>query len=155
MPLREEIRQTKSFVSPSVEAYLGVLRTADLLLRDFEEFFRGHGLTEPRYNAIRILRGAGKDGLPCLEVAARMVTRAPDITRLLDGLERDSLVERRRDGLDRRVVRARATARALRLLDRIEGDLLAIHRRQLGHMTAGELRTLNRLLDRARHPGEA
>ncbi len=155
MALRDEIRQTKPFGSPAVEAYLGLLRTADLLLRDFEEFFRGHGLTEPRYNAIRILRGAGRDGLPCLEVAARMVTRSPDITRLLDGLERDGLVERRRDGPDRRVVRIRATPKALRLLDRIDGDLLAIHRRQLGHMSAGELRTLVRLLDKARHPKDA
>lgn len=155
MALRDEILQTKPFPDPAVEAYLGVLRTADLLLRDFEEFFGAHGLTEPRYNALRILRGAGKDGLPCLEVAARMVTRAPDITRLLDGLERDGLVGRRRDGPDRRVVRARATSKALRLLDRIEGDLLAIHRRQLGHMSAAELRTLNRLLDKARRPATA
>ena len=152
MALRDEIRQTKPFGDPAEEAYLGILRTADLLLRDFEEFFRGHGLTEPRYNALRILRGAGGGGLPCLEVAARMVTRAPDITRLLDGMERDGLVVRRRDGPDRRVVRVRATAKALRLLDRIGGDLLAIHRRQLGHMSAAELRTLGSLLDKSRRP---
>jgi DNA-binding MarR family transcriptional regulator len=150
MTLKAEIRQTKPFPSPAVEAYLNVLRTADHLLREFEGFFRGHGLTEPRYNALRILRGAGKEGLPCLEVGARMVTRAPDVTRLLDGLEREGFVERRRDGPDRRVVRVRATPKALRLLGRIEGDLLAIHRRQLGHMSAAELKSLNRLLDLAR-----
>lgn len=150
MSLRDEIRQTRPFPSPAVEAYLGLLRTADFLLREFEGFFKVHGLTEPRYNALRILRGAGKDGLPCLEVAARMVTRAPDITRLLDGLEREGLVERRRDGPDRRVVRALATAKAVRLLDRIEGELMAIHARQLGHMSDAELKTLCRLLDRAR-----
>jgi DNA-binding MarR family transcriptional regulator len=150
MTLRDEIRQTKPFGSPAEEAYLGILRTADLLLRDFEGFFRGHGLTEPRYNALRILRGAGKEGLPCLEVGARMVTRAPDVSRLLDGLEREGLVERRRDGPDRRVVRVRATAKALRLLAAMDPGLRALHRRQFAHMDESELRTLGRILDKTR-----
>ena len=71
MSLREEIRQTKPFASPAAEAYLALLRTSDLLLRDFEELFKRHGLTEPRYNALRILRGAGAVGLPAVTEAER------------------------------------------------------------------------------------
>jgi DNA-binding MarR family transcriptional regulator len=150
MTLREEIRQTRPFGSPAEEAFLALARTADVLARDFEALFRSRGLTQPRYNALRILRGAGREGLPCLEVAARMVTRAPDITRLVAGLERDGLVERRRADEDRRVVRVAATARALRLLARLDAPLRETHRCQLDHMSAAELRTLTRLLEKAR-----
>jgi DNA-binding MarR family transcriptional regulator len=150
MTLREEIHQTKPFGSPAEEAYLALLRTADLLAREFEALFRARGLSEPRYNALRILRGAGREGLPCLEVAARMVTRAPDITRLLDGLERDGLVSRRRAAADRRVVRVVATAKALRVLAALDAPLKETHRCQLAHMSVAEIRTLARLLDKAR-----
>lgn len=150
MTLGEEIRQTKPFGSPAEEAFLALARTADVLAREFEAMFRAHGLSRPRYNALRILRGAGREGLPCLEVAARMVTRAPDITRLVAGLEREGFVERRRADEDRRVVRVAATAKALRLLERLDAPLREAHRCQLAHMSAAELRTLTRLLEKAR-----
>lgn len=155
MTLGTEIRQTRPFRSLREETHLNALRTADHLLRDFEGFFRERALTAPRYNALRILRGAGPDGLPCLEVGARMVTRAPDVSRLLDGLEREGLVERRRADGDRRVVRVRATAKALRLLDSMQDGLDALHRRQFPRLTEAELRRLNRLLEKARAPAPA
>jgi len=152
MSLGTEIRQTRPFRSPRQEAYLNLLRTADRLLGAFEPFFRKHGLSEARYNALRILRGAGEEGLPCLEVGERMVARAPDVTRLLDGLERGGLVARRRSTEDRRVVRVRATAAALRLLAAMEEELDAIHESLFPGFTAAELKTLNRLLEKARAP---
>lgn len=150
MSLREEIRQTRPFASAAAEAYVALLRTSDLLLREFEDLFRRHGLTAPRYNVLRILRGAGSDGLPCAEVSARMVTRAPDMTRLLDGLERDGLAARRRGTEDRRVVHVTATAKALRLLGDMDREVEALHERQLRHVPRTELRELLRLLEKVR-----
>lgn len=150
MSLRTEIRQTKPFDSLPQEVFLNVLRTADHLLRDLEGFLRAHGLSEPRYNVLRILRGAGEEGLPCLEIGERMVTRAPDVSRLIDGLVRAGLAARSRSTADRRVVRVRATARALRLLESIQEEVHALDRRALGHMSVTELKRLNRLLERAR-----
>src|SRR5215213_3217733 len=106
--LREEIKQTRPFRSPEQEAFLNLQRTADVLMSRMGAVMQDHaGVSPTQYNVLRILRGAGDDGLPCRAVADRMVTRDPDITRLLDRLERDGLISRTRDTRDRRVVLAR------------------------------------------------
>src|SRR5688572_3255350 len=150
--LKDEIKKKKPFDDPAEEAYLNLLRTMTVLAADFERLFKDAGLSEPQYNVLRILRGAGGDGLPCLEVGARMITRVPDVTRLVDRLEAAGLVERRRTSEDRRVVMISITKKGLDAIAPLDAELTAIHKRQMGHMTRRELEELSRLLEKARHP---
>src|SRR6266478_1928499 len=92
--LQEELKQNVPFTSREQEAYLSLLRTADALQSRVEAKLKEFGLTGTQYNALRILRGAGEDGIPCSDIAERMITRDPDITRLLDRLQKRGLVER-------------------------------------------------------------
>lgn len=148
--LQREIRQATPFQSLEQEAYLNLERTADVLARAEVGTLKREGLSGAQYNVLRILRGAGKAGLACSEIAARMVTRDPDITRLLDRLEKRGLAQRARDERDRRVVTARISAGGLRILKKLDGPVLEAHRRQLGHMTRPELRRMIALLEEAR-----
>ncbi|MFZ0815857.1 MAG: MarR family transcriptional regulator, partial [Candidatus Sulfotelmatobacter sp.] len=107
------------------------------------------GLSANQYNVLRILRGSTA-GLPCGEIARRMITRDPDITRLLDRLEKRGLISRWREAADRRLVMARITREGLKLLDRLDEPVEAAHRRQLGHMGRKRLETLIELLSAAR-----
>ncbi len=149
--LQHEIRQTKPFQTLEEEAYLNLERTADVLARMEVKTLKAEGLSGAQYNVLRILRGAGPAGLACGEIAARMVTRDPDITRLLDRLERRGLAQRVRDERDRRVVTVRISGGGLRILKKLDGPVLEAHRRQLGHMKQPELRRLIALLEKARH----
>jgi DNA-binding MarR family transcriptional regulator len=148
--LQDEIKQSRPFQSLEEEVTLGLARTADALERASEEVLRGSGLTPTQYNVLRILRGAGAAGLACGEVAGRMITRDPDLTRLLDRLEARSLVTRARDGADRRVVTTRITQAGLALLAQLDAPVQAQHRESLGHLGEQKLRTLAQLLDEAR-----
>lgn len=148
--LAEQIKLTRPFQLRELEAFLNLVRTTDQLSAELSALFKSHGLTMQQYNVLRILRGAGSQGLPSLEIAHRMITRVPDITRLVDRMEHARLVERRRSEEDRRVVIVRATARGRRLADRLEEPTNEAHRAQLGHLTDRELETLNRLLEKAR-----
>jgi len=148
--LQDEIKQRRPFGSLEEEVTLGLARTADALARAGEEVLRGSGLTATQYNVLRILRGAGAAGLSCGEVAGRMITRDPDLTRLLDRLEARSLVTRARDDADRRVVTTRITPTGLDLLARLDEPIQAQHRATLGHLGGDKLRTLAQLLDEAR-----
>lgn len=152
--LKDEIKKKLPFEDPAEEAYLNLLRTSTVLSVDFERLFKSAGLSEPQYNVLRILRGAGADGvgLPCLEIASRMITRVPDITRLVDRLEAAGLVERRRTSEDRRVVMVNITPKGLDVIAPLDARLVEIHKRQLGHMTRRELEDLSRLLVKARYP---
>ncbi len=104
LSLREEIRQNKPFASPAQEALLALSRTTDLLQRRFAELVEPYGISLQQYNVLRILRGAGQEGTPTLEIADRMIQRTPGITRLLDKLEAKHLVRRKRCPEDRRQV---------------------------------------------------
>jgi DNA-binding MarR family transcriptional regulator len=115
-PLQEEIRQQKPFVSLEQEAVLNVLRTADVLQQRLAAALKPFKLSHSQYNVLRILRGAGPKGLACREISERMITRDPDITRLLDRLEARGLLTRTRAQKDRRVVTARITSEGQRLL---------------------------------------
>jgi len=129
---------------------LNVIRTADALSRQGEEFLQRAGLSTTQYNVLRILRGSGKDGLPCGQVIERMISRDPDMTRLLDRLEKRKLISRSRDTADRRVVRAIITGKGLTLLATLDEPLPDMHRRLLGHMGKARLRQLIALLEEAR-----
>ena len=148
--LRHDLRQTKPFPSPETEAALSVLRTAALLGSAVAETLKPHGLTPTQYNVLRILRGAGSGGLCRYEVADRLLTPGPDVTRLLDRLEDAGLTSRSRDPEDRRHVRAQISDDGLDLLADLDGVLDALHREQVGHLGEDRLRALSDLLAAAR-----
>lgn len=148
--LRQEIRQKKPFTSLEEEAFLNLLRTANALSQGLAALLKSAELTPTQYNVLRILRGAGREGLPSGEVGERMVTRDPDVTRLLDRLEKRGLVKRWRDAADRRVVRARITRAGLEVIALLDEPVVQMHLRQLGHLGAERLRELVALLEDAR-----
>lgn len=149
--LQAELRQSKPFGSLEQEATLSIARTAALLEHGMAEALRPHELTPTQYNALRILRGAGAEGLCRNEVRDRLIARVPDATRLLDRLEEMGLVVRGREGEDRRFVRARITPAGLELLARLDSVIDQVHRRQLGHLGERKLRSLIDVLAEARH----
>jgi DNA-binding MarR family transcriptional regulator len=151
--LRDEIKKREPFECPEQEAALNVARTADHLAADFARLFKEYAISGSQYNVLRILRGEG-EALPCQEIAARMITQLPDITRLVDRLEAAGLVKRARTRADRRVVLIQITPRGLQLLAKLDEPVLALHRRQLGHLSRDEIAELNRLLEKARHPDD-
>jgi DNA-binding MarR family transcriptional regulator len=130
--------------------FLNLQKTADLLMDEVSQLLRPADLSPTAYNVLRILRAAGKAGLPCGRIAGRMLTREPDMTRLLDRLEKRKLIERWRDTEDRRVVRGRITSEGSKLLHGLDEQVLATHRRQLGHLGKERLRLLADLLDEVR-----
>jgi DNA-binding MarR family transcriptional regulator len=152
MALKDEIKKRKPFEHPEEEALLNLFRTTTLLQADFEKLFKQCRLSEPQYNVLRILRGVGSGGLPSTEIADRMITRVPDITRLVDRLESAGLVERCRTPEDRRVVIVKVTPEGLSVLARLDEPIKQLHLQQLGHLTRQELAELNRLLVKAREP---
>jgi DNA-binding MarR family transcriptional regulator len=133
-------------VSLEAEVYLTLQHVADLLLRQLEEMLKPAGLSHTQYNVLRILRGAENnaeaDGLPCGEIAARMITRDPDITRLLDRLEARGFVSRSRQKKDRRVVQARITPSGIQLLKKLDKPMDLLHRKQFAHVPAAHLKQL-------------
>ena len=134
---------------PEEAAFLDLLRTCDLLSRGPAQVLKAEDLSATQYNVLRILRGA-PDGLACGEIANRMITRDPDVTRLLDRLEKRGLIARWRESKDRRLVLARITPEGLKLLARLDEPVQDIHRRQLGHLGKDRLRGLAALLEAAR-----
>jgi DNA-binding MarR family transcriptional regulator len=129
--------------------FLDLLQTTDILSRGLVRVFKAEGISPTQYNVLRILRGA-PEGLPCGEIASRMITRDPDITRLLDRLERRGLISRSREVRDRRTVVARITSNGLELLARLDEPVQDVHRKQLGHLGRQRLRALTSLLQASR-----
>jgi DNA-binding MarR family transcriptional regulator len=148
--LRAEIKQKAPFSSIEEEVYLNLLRTGDALSQRVEKLLRASELSGTQYNVLRILRGAGKQGLTCGETGERMVTHDPDITRLLDRLEKRKLITRTRGVRDRRVVTASITDQGLLLLDAMDKPLRELGRSFFSHMTKQELKKLSSLLEKAR-----
>jgi DNA-binding MarR family transcriptional regulator len=138
--------KSKRSVSSSEEAaFLELLRTTDMLSRGLVQVLKVEDVSSTQYNVLRILRGAPQ-GLPCGEIASRMITRDPDVTRLLDRLEKRELISRCRETKDRRTVRARIAPEGLKLLARLDEPVLAAHRKQLGHLGRQRLQALTELL---------
>jgi DNA-binding MarR family transcriptional regulator len=148
--LAADIKQKKRFTSLEQEAFLLLQRTTSELVDIGDQVLKTAGLSGPQYNVLRILRGTGAKGLTCGEISERLITRDPDITRLLDRMEKRGLVSRRRDKQGRRVIIARITRDGLDLLARLDAPVNAIHRKQLGHLTKRQLKTLIEILDAAR-----
>lgn len=148
--LQIELKKKSPFDSPEQEAYLNLLRTTDHLQTEFTKLFNAHGLSGPQYNVLRILRGSGGEGVPCLEIAGQMITRMPDITRLVDRLEAANLVERSRTESDRRVVLVRITPAGNELLAQLDQPVRDMHRHVMSNLSEIELNELSRLLTKAR-----
>lgn len=146
----DSIKQAKPFESLEQELYLTLQRLAGELNADLGELFKASGLSGPQYNILRILRGAGANGLPCSEVAERLVTKAPDMTRLLDRMEKQGWVTRCRHENDRRVVTARITEAGLALLEGLDPSVAALHKAQFAHLGEERVRELLGLLEAAR-----
>src|SRR5512141_2516102 len=151
--IRVEIKQGRPFAGPAEELVVTLLRTADHVRGALSSVVEPRGATLQQYNVLRILRGAGADGLPTLEIAARMIEASPGITRLLDRLEAKGLVRRKRCPADRRQVLCYASERALALLSGLDEPMAAAAQRALGRLDERRTRELVRLLDAVRSGG--
>jgi DNA-binding MarR family transcriptional regulator len=143
--------KTEKFVgSKEEDLYVNLLRTATALSWKTSELLKNFDLTGVQYNVLRILRGAGEEGLICGEISERLITKDSDITRLLERLEKRALIKRERDPNDRRHVITKITDEGLKLLAEIDEPMTDLHRQQLGHLGAGLIEQLNALLVLAR-----
>ena len=148
--IARELKQKKPFPSKAEEAAVTLMRTADVLRRFIGAVIEPHGITSQQYNVLRILRGAGEAGLCGREVGERMITRVPDIPRLLERMEEAGLIRRERDADDRRHVIARITDAGLRVVDEVTPVLLSVEHRFFGHLDASALDALIDALDDVR-----
>jgi MarR family transcriptional regulator, organic hydroperoxide resistance regulator len=149
-PLQREIRQRRPFPTVAQEGVVSVMRTADLLRRRMAALVEPHGITVQQFNVLRILRGGGPEGLPTLEVGARMVEETPGITRLLDRLESKGLVRRQRCPKDRRQHLCWITKEGLDLLASLDEPVVTHSQKMLNGLTRQEQSELVRLLERVR-----
>lgn len=147
-------RKRRRFDTPEQEAYLNLWRTYDILRSLEDQLFATFGLSAQQYNALRLLRGEHPGTLPTLTLAGRLVTQAPDITRLLDKLEERGLIERQRLASNRRVVQVGITAAGLTLLKELDEPVRQCGKKQLGHLPAADLARLTAILRSAREPHE-
>ncbi|HXJ06921.1 MAG TPA: MarR family transcriptional regulator [Candidatus Acidoferrum sp.] len=133
--------------------FISLQKTADSLGLEAEQLFKPHGLTGTQYNVLRILRGAEPDGLACSVIGDRMISHDPDMTRLLDRMEKRGLITRARQTNDRRVVKTRITAAGLALLKSLDHPVRELHKRQFRHIPPARLKSLAGLLEEVRARG--
>ena len=153
--LQAEIHQTRPFELIEEEAVLNVVRTAEVLQRVVVDFLKEFDLSPVQYNVLRILRGAGATGATCSQIGERLLTRDPDITRLLDRMETRGLIGRVRSSEDRRAIITRITAAGMALVDRIDEPLRILHQKKLGTFGRDALLGLITELERLRGAFEA
>lgn len=144
--VQRELRQKSPPPSLEAEVFLALQLAANRLLDPWTRYLRTEGLTHGQYNVLRILRGARPEALSCGEIAGRMISRDPDITRLLDRLDNQGLVERHRDAADRRAVLTRISPAGLNLLERLEIPAATMAPRALAPLGRRRLQELNSLL---------
>ncbi len=149
--IASEIKQTKP-LSLEAEAVLNIQRTADHLSAAIGRILKAADISASQFNVLRILRGAGKEGLACGEIGGRMVARDPDITRLLDRLERRGVIERSRDSKDRRIVTTRITDAGLSILKELDRPVEQEVKRHLGRLGRERLTDLIGALEMVREP---
>ena len=130
--------------------FVALLQTADALSQEAEQLLKAAGLTGTQYNVLRILRGSEPEGLPCSGIGERMISHDPDMTRLLDRMEKRGLITRDRQTDDRRVVKTRITPQALSLLKTLDQPVHELHKRQFRHIPAARLKILGQLLGEVR-----
>jgi DNA-binding MarR family transcriptional regulator len=145
--LQDELKQTRPWSSPREEAALGIARTAAVLDHALSQMLKSHGITPTQYNVLRILRGAGDAGLCRNEVGERLIRRVPDVTRLLDRMEEQGLIDRQRSDADRRFVTTCITARGLELLDELDAPMHEFHDTCLADLTDAQVAVLIDLLE--------
>jgi MarR family transcriptional regulator, organic hydroperoxide resistance regulator len=142
--------------SPSVPApleqrlFVALLETADDLGQEAEQLIKSGGLTAAQHNVLRILRGARPLGLACRSIGDRMISHDPDMTRLLDRLEKRGLITRKRQNDDRRVVKTHITPQGLEVLKPLDHPLRELHKRQFRHISVVQLKMLSKLLEEVR-----
>ncbi len=153
--LQVEIKQSRPFTSLRLELLPQLARTAAVLTHAWEQHFRSCGITLTQFNVLRILRGAGEGGLCRHEVASRLVTPVPDVSRLLDRMVRAGLVTRTRGVADRRMVKACITRQGLAILGELDQSAPALAEEQLAHLSDDQIRTLIALLETVRYPHAA
>jgi len=150
------LRSKSSSPAVSLEnrIFVALLQTADTLAQEAEQFLKAAGIPNAQYNVLRILRGAEPEGLACRAIGDRMISHDPDITRLLDRMEKRGLITRERQTDDRRVVKTRITPQGLSLLKTLDQPIHDLHKRQFRHISTARLKTLFGLLEevRARKP---
>jgi len=151
MDLKHELKQQKPFRSLHQEAQLNIVRTSNMLVNDFEQMLKPYRITGTQYNVLRILRGAEPRGLCRNEVAARLINRMPDATRLLDRMEEAGLVTRERTEGDRRLVTTQLTKKGRNLVDSLDDEVDQQHEKGLGHLSKQELEKLSELLTLVRN----
>jgi DNA-binding MarR family transcriptional regulator len=140
-------RSTRSPVLLEAHVFIALQKIADALAQEVEQLLKTHGLTAAQYNVLRILRGAEPEGLACNNISERMISHDPDMTRLLDRMEKRALITRQRQKDDRRVVKTRITPVGLDLLTGLDQPIREVHKRQFQHIPAARLKTLAELLD--------
>ena len=129
-------------IALEAKLFVALLRAADFLAQDADALVKQHGLTGTQYNVLRILRGAGPAGLPCKGIGDRMISRDPDMTRLLDRMEKRSLITRQRQTDDRRVIRTCITPAGLEILKALDAPINELHKSQFRHVSAAKLKSL-------------
>ena len=152
--LLKELHKVRPFDSPQQELFLNLIRSADHLMRGFDELLKPFALSATQYNILRILRGAGETGLACKHIGEHLITRDPDVTRLLDRLEGRGLIVRQRDSKDRRMVSTRITPEGLRILKELDKPVLDLHSRQVAHLEEIKVTQLVDLLEEVRNSGD-
>ena len=148
--LRDEIKQTRPFERASDEALLSILRTATVLEHGSNELLRPYGITMTQYNVLRILRGAGARGLCGREVGERLISRVPDVSRLLDRMAEMGLLEKERDAADRRHVTARITTKGRRVLKQATPVLAEYGRTRVERLSERSIEALVEALEAVR-----
>lgn len=140
--IHTDLKQTRPLENLEHMAQLSIIRTSSMLMDAFERVLKPHGITSTQFNVLRILRGAGPDGLCRNEIGERMVNRMPDVTRLLDRMEEAGYISRERSAEDRRMVRTRLTDAGAELLDRLDADVLGEQKRPFRDLDEQQLRSL-------------
>lgn len=149
--LQREIQQTRPFHSIGAETIVGILRTAAVIERKLNAIVAREGITQPQYNVLRILRGAGDEGIPTLAIRDRMLDASPGVTRLIDRLEKSGHARRARSAADRRQVMCYITPAGLALLARLDAPVGAYDDASVEMLTTDEKRELNRMMAAIRH----
>ncbi len=148
--IAQEIQQAKPFTCIGEEVYLNLARTYEYLEQGLTELLRPHGISPTQYNMLRILRGAGPEGLSCSDAARRMVSHDPDVTRLFDRLAKRGLIERRRSSRDRRLVIIAISSLGIEILAKLDQPVVELHAEQFGALRVEDLVQLIRQLEALR-----
>jgi DNA-binding MarR family transcriptional regulator len=143
-------QQTRISASREEELFVNLMRTTEILGWKIAELLKNYELSGVQYNTLRILRGAGKEGLTCGEISERLITKDSDVTRLLERLENRGFIVRERDPNDRRHVITKITKKGLETLAEIDQPMTDLHKQQLGHLGDALIEQLNALLVLAR-----